>query len=168
MYACVRTVKLVIPLMLCYWCTNNLFMQKMYMFAMHCEWLCERPSDFKTVYIPYAYVIVHFIVCQCQLDYFQTEANRQMHIALLKQIVSFLNRVKEHIECQKNEPKADIPPVRALPKSFNLADLPRSRSVLHVNKNIEYSINTTKKISTRKISKSISNVNGYKDCSGVW
>ncbi|XP_072931308.1 uncharacterized protein [Epargyreus clarus] len=98
----------------------------------------------------------------------QTEANRQMHIALLKQIVTFLNRVKEHIECQKNDTKKDVPPARALPKSFNLADLPRSRSVLHVNKNIEYSISTTKKISTRKISKSISNVNGYKDCSAVW
>nr|BAM19687.1 unknown unsecreted protein [Papilio xuthus] len=41
-------------------------------------------------------------------------------------------------------------------------------SVWHVNKNIEYAINPAKKISTRKISKSISNVNGYKDCNGLW
>ncbi|XP_038216390.1 uncharacterized protein LOC119835558 isoform X1 [Zerene cesonia] len=100
----------------------------------------------------------------------QTEANRQMHIALLQQIVTFLNRVKEHIECQKNEPspRCDKGSPRIAQRSLNMTDLPRSRSVVHVNKNIEYSISPTKKISTRKISKSISNVNGYKDCSNVW
>ncbi|RVE46064.1 hypothetical protein evm_009288 [Chilo suppressalis] len=94
----------------------------------------------------------------------QTEANRQMHIALLKQIVSFLNRVKDHIDNQKIEsPRKET--TRISPRSFNAADLPRSRSVLHVNKNLEYSI-PAKKISAKKISKSISNVNGYKDCIG--
>ncbi|CAG4942598.1 unnamed protein product [Colias eurytheme] len=100
----------------------------------------------------------------------QTEANRQMHIALLQQIVTFLNRVKEHIECQKSEPspRSEKGSPRIVQRSLNMTDLPRSRSVVHVNKNIEYSISPTKKISTRKISKSISNVNGYKDCNNVW
>ncbi|XP_041987307.1 uncharacterized protein LOC121739059 [Aricia agestis] len=96
----------------------------------------------------------------------QTEANRQMHIALLKQIVSFLSRVKEHIEYQQNEP--EIITEKLYQKSLNITDLPRSRSVFHVNKNMEYSISPTKKISTRKISKSISNVNGQKDCTSIW
>ncbi|XP_030040327.1 uncharacterized protein LOC115455772 [Manduca sexta] len=94
----------------------------------------------------------------------QTESNRQMHIALLKQIVTFLSRVKEHIECQKPE---DLKELSRMQRSFNLADLPRSRSVLYVNKNADYSLSPTKKINTRKISKSINNVNGYKECS-VW
>ncbi|CAG4984179.1 unnamed protein product [Parnassius apollo] len=99
----------------------------------------------------------------------QTEANRQMHIALLKQIVTFLNRVKDHFDGQKNE---DLPrkhvPSRVLAKSLNFNDLPRSRSVLHVNKNIDLTISPVRKISARKISKSISNVNGYKNCNGLW
>ncbi|XP_061720452.1 uncharacterized protein LOC133527449 isoform X1 [Cydia pomonella] len=104
----------------------------------------------------------------------QTEANRQMHIALLNQIVSFLNRVKDHIECHKtdfnttNENMKDISKERALPRSFNAADIPRSRSVVHVNKHLEYSLRPAKKLGTRKISKSISNVNGYKDCNSTW
>lgn len=100
----------------------------------------------------------------------QTEANRQMHIALLQQIVTFLNRVKEHIECQKNEPDVRLDTVSPMvfPRTINIADLPRSRSVFHVSKNLDYSISPAKKISTRKISKSISNVNGYKDCSSIW
>ncbi|XP_028158964.1 uncharacterized protein LOC114351827 [Ostrinia furnacalis] len=97
----------------------------------------------------------------------QTEANRQMHIALLKQIVTFLNRVRDHIDHQKNESTRKESMSTRIPKSFNVADLPRSRSVLHVNKNLEY-LTPTKKISTRKISKSISNVNGFRDASGVW
>ncbi|KAM3968772.1 uncharacterized protein ACR2FA_000639 [Aphomia sociella] len=97
----------------------------------------------------------------------QTEANRQMHIALLKQIVTFLNRVKDHIEYQKNDsPRKETPKI--LPRTYNFADLPRSKSVLHVNKNLEYLTPPTKKISTRKISKSISNVNGFKDFNGSW
>ncbi|KAI5646990.1 hypothetical protein NE865_01245 [Phthorimaea operculella] len=100
----------------------------------------------------------------------QTEANRQMHIALLKQIVTFLNRVKDHIKQQNMETniRKDVPPGRLLPRSFNVADLPRSRSVVHVNKGHEYTLSTTKKISTRKISKSISNVNGFKDINSTW
>ncbi|KAJ2954212.1 hypothetical protein O0L34_g2451 [Tuta absoluta] len=100
----------------------------------------------------------------------QTEANRQMHIALLKQIVTFLNRVKDHIKQQnmENNIRKDVPPGRLLPRSFNVADLPRSRSVVHVNKGHEYTLSTTKKISTRKISKSISNVNGFKDINNMW
>ncbi|XP_063372725.1 uncharacterized protein LOC134660827 isoform X2 [Cydia amplana] len=104
----------------------------------------------------------------------QTEANRQMHIALLNQIVTFLNRVKDHIECHKtdfnesNENMKDISKERVLPRSFNAADIPRSRSVVHVNKHVEYSLRPAKKLGTRKISKSISNVNGYKDCNTTW
>ncbi|XP_013161949.1 PREDICTED: uncharacterized protein LOC106113652 [Papilio xuthus] len=99
----------------------------------------------------------------------QTEANRQMHIALLKQIVTFLNRMKEHFDAEKNEDllRKNISP-RILARSLNFNDFPRAHSVWHVNKNIEYAINPAKKISTRKISKSISNVNGYKDCNGLW
>ncbi|XP_075990686.1 uncharacterized protein LOC142986218 [Anticarsia gemmatalis] len=100
----------------------------------------------------------------------QTEANRQMHIALLKQVVTFLSRVKEHIEHQNPEagPDKEIVSSREILNSaVNVSDLPRSRSVLHVNKH-EYSLNSSKKLSTRKISKSISNVNGYKDCIDVW
>lgn len=93
-----------------------------------------------------------------------------MHIALLKQIVSFLSRVKEHIEGQKPElgTRKESMPAKIIQRSFNVADLPRSRSVAHVNNNTEYSLSPTKKISTRKISKSISNVNGYRDCYGAW
>ncbi|XP_032527445.2 uncharacterized protein LOC116777820 [Danaus plexippus] len=100
----------------------------------------------------------------------QTEANRQMHIALLKQIVTFLSRVKEHIEFQSSEPgvRLDNLSSNVLPSSLNITDLPRSRSVFHVSKNLDYSISPSKKMSTRKISKSISNVNGYKDCSSSW
>ncbi|XP_045784416.1 uncharacterized protein LOC123880359 [Maniola jurtina] len=100
----------------------------------------------------------------------QTEANRQMHIALLQQIVTFLNRVKEHIENQKTDTAVplDTMPPEVFPKSLNITDLPRSRSVFHVSRNLDYSLSPTKKISTRKISKSISNVNGYKDCSSFW
>ncbi|XP_063546667.1 uncharacterized protein LOC134754330 [Cydia strobilella] len=104
----------------------------------------------------------------------QTEANRQMHIALLNQIVTFLNRVKYHIECHKtdfNESSENMKYIskeRALPRSFNAADIPRSRSVVHVNKHVEYSLRPAKKLGTRKISKSISNVNGYKDCNTTW
>ncbi|XP_039764093.1 uncharacterized protein LOC120636611 [Pararge aegeria] len=100
----------------------------------------------------------------------QTEANRQMHIALLQQIVTFLNRVKEHIENQKNETEVQLDTMSSIvfPKSFNITDLPRTRSVFHVSKNIDYTLSPTKKISTRKFSKSISNVNGYKDCSSFW
>ncbi|XP_048006162.1 uncharacterized protein LOC125241638 [Leguminivora glycinivorella] len=104
----------------------------------------------------------------------QTEANRQMHIALLNQIVTFLNRVKNHIECHKadfnesNENIKDISKERILQKSFNAADIPRSRSVVHVNKHLEYSLRPAKKLGTKKISKSISNVNGYKDYNSTW
>ncbi|XP_004933181.2 uncharacterized protein LOC114252831 [Bombyx mandarina] len=94
----------------------------------------------------------------------QTEANRQMHIALLRQVVTFLSRVKEHIEGQKTEGETEA---TRMNRSFNVTDLPRSRSVLHVNKNLEYTLSPVKKINSRKISKSISNVNGYKDCN-VW
>ncbi|KAJ0183617.1 hypothetical protein K1T71_000040 [Dendrolimus kikuchii] len=87
----------------------------------------------------------------------QTEANRQMHIALLKQIVSFLSRVKEHIECQNFDSK----------DRARANNLPRSLSVAHVNKNVDFQLSPVKKINAKKISKSISNVNGYKD-SGVW
>ncbi|XP_059059932.1 uncharacterized protein LOC131853129 [Achroia grisella] len=97
----------------------------------------------------------------------QTEANRQMHIALLKQIVTFLNRVKDHIEFQKNDNTSKESP-KVLPRTYNFNDLPRSKSVLHVNKNPEYLTPPTKKISTRKISKSISNVNGFKEFNGNW
>lgn len=83
-----------------------------------------------------------------------------MHIALLKQIVTFLSRVKDHIESQKPEECKEI---NRIQRSFNLADLPRSRSVLYVDKNIDCSHN--KKIHTRKISKSINNVSGFKDYS---
>ncbi|XP_047524690.1 uncharacterized protein LOC125062669 [Pieris napi] len=95
----------------------------------------------------------------------QTETNRQMHIALLKQIVTFLNRVKEHIECQKTD--LDPEEFSKIVQKSNL-DLPRSKSVFHVDKNVEYSISPTKKISTKKISKSINNVNGFKDCNNFW
>ncbi|XP_052752641.1 uncharacterized protein LOC113518656 [Galleria mellonella] len=95
----------------------------------------------------------------------QTEANRQMHIALLKQIVTFLNKVKDHIEYQKNE-SADKEPPKPFPRAYKHHDLPRSKSVLHVNKNVE--LPPTKKISPKKISKSISNVNGFKDFNGSW
>ncbi|KAI8430571.1 hypothetical protein MSG28_000793 [Choristoneura fumiferana] len=100
----------------------------------------------------------------------QTEANRQMHIALLNQIVTFLNKVKDHIECKKTDSgsKDGIPQARVLLRSFNSADLPRSKSVVHVNKHLEYSLNPPKRFGTRKISQSISNVNGYKDCTGTW
>lgn len=93
-----------------------------------------------------------------------------MHIALLKQIVTFLSRVKEHIEFQSSEPgvRLDNLSSNVLPSSLNITDLPRSRSVFHVSKNLDYSISPSKKMSTRKISKSISNVNGYKDCSSSW
>jgi hypothetical protein len=102
------------------------------------------------------------------MHYFQTEANRQMHIALLQQIVTFLNRVRDHIDYQKNDTtKTELMSTRIPPRSFNVADLPRSKSVLHVNKNSEY-LTPAKKISTKKISKSISNVNGYKECVGLW
>lgn len=104
------------------------------------------------------------------VTYFQTEANRQMHIALLKQVVTFLSRVKEHIECQNPEAGPNIEAEsrrECSPNAHTVVDLPRSRSVLHVNKH-EYSLIAGKKLSTRKISKSISNVNGFKDCSGVW
>lgn len=88
-----------------------------------------------------------------------------MHIALLKQIVTFLNRIKEHMDIQKQEEtKCEIVPSKLLPRSFNSADLPRSRSVLHVNKNVEYTITHSKKMNSRKISQSISNVNGLKEC----
>lgn len=100
----------------------------------------------------------------------QTEANRQMHIALLKQVVTFLSRVKEHIEYQSPEigSNQEIVCSRAvLSNAIDVSDLPRSRSVFHVNKH-EYSLSASKKLNTKKISKSISNVNGYKDCHGVW
>ncbi|CAD0194462.1 unnamed protein product [Chrysodeixis includens] len=98
----------------------------------------------------------------------QTEANRQMHIALLKQVVTFLSRVKEHIACQSSAASVATESVATREVSPSAhADLPRSRSVLHVNKH-EYSLTSGKKMSTRKISKSISNVNGFKDCNGVW
>lgn len=87
----------------------------------------------------------------------QTEANRQMHIALLKQIVSFLSRVKEHIECQTPDSK----------DRSKLNNLPRSPSVAHVNKDYDIPHSPMKKVNARKISKSVSNVNGYNDCS-VW
>lgn len=93
-----------------------------------------------------------------------------MHIALLKQVVTFLSRVKEHIEHQSAEPDAnkEITTTGELsPKTAKVSDLPRSRSVLHVNKH-EFSLSTNKKLSTRKISKSISNVNGYKDFNSTW
>lgn len=104
------------------------------------------------------------------LNYLQTEANRQMHLALLKQIVTFLNRVKEHIESQNETTKAkkETVPGRLSASSFSTADLPRSRSVVHVNKNIEFTPYSSNKNNTRKISKSISNVNGFKDCSQFW
>lgn len=104
------------------------------------------------------------------VNYFQTEANRQMHIALLKQVVTFLSRVKEHIEHQSPdaEPNKEILSSReVLPRAINVSELPRSRSVLHVNKH-EYSLIASKKLSTSKISKSISNVNGFKECNGIW
>ncbi|CAB3258958.1 unnamed protein product [Arctia plantaginis] len=100
----------------------------------------------------------------------QTESNRQMHIALLKQVVTFLSRVKEHIEHQSPEPdvnKEITATGENLSKTTKVSDLPRSRSVLHVNKH-EFSLSTNKKLSTRKISKSISNVNGYKDFNSTW
>ncbi|PZC75928.1 hypothetical protein B5X24_HaOG205321 [Helicoverpa armigera] len=99
----------------------------------------------------------------------QTEANRQMHIALLKQVVTFLSRVKEHIECQSPEttPSPEEVPHRDASPCHSVVDLPRSRSVLHVNKH-EYSLTTGKRLSARKMSKSINNVNGYKDCNGTW
>ncbi|KAJ8737308.1 hypothetical protein PYW07_000579 [Mythimna separata] len=99
----------------------------------------------------------------------QTEANRQMHIALLKQVVSFLSRVKEHIECQGSDAGPAVEPAshREASPSAHSVDLPRSRSVLHVNKH-EYTLTTGKRLSTRKMSKSISNVNGFKDYNGVW
>ncbi|XP_023933849.2 uncharacterized protein LOC112042892 isoform X2 [Bicyclus anynana] len=99
----------------------------------------------------------------------QTETNRQMHIALLQQIVTFLNRVKDHIESQKTdaEIQLDTTPID-LPKSLNMTDLPRTRSVFHVSRNVDYTLSPTKKISTRKFSKSISNVNGSKDCNNFW
>lgn len=92
-----------------------------------------------------------------------------MHIALLKQVVSFLSRVKEHIECQSPEAGPNVEAVshrEASPSTLSV-DLPRSRSVLHVNKH-EYSLTAGKRLSTRKMSKSISNVNGFKDNNGVW
>ncbi|XP_022126247.1 uncharacterized protein LOC111000942 [Pieris rapae] len=95
----------------------------------------------------------------------QTETNRQMHIALLKQIVTFLNRVKEHIECQKTDLEPEE--LSNIVQKSNL-DLPRSKSVFHVDKSVEYSISPTKKISTKKISKSINNVNGFKECNHFW
>lgn len=94
-----------------------------------------------------------------------------MHIALLKQIVTFLNRVKEHI-IENQKPEADLQedsmPPMAFQKEPNVTDLPRTRSVFHVSKHHDYTLSPTKKMSTRKISKSISNVNGYKDCSSFW
>lgn len=116
------------------------------------------------------YIYFLFYKCQSERNNFQTEANRQMHIALLKQIVTFLNRVKEHIECQKNESEIRLDKISpmVLSKPLNISDLPRSRSVLHVSKNLDYSISSTKKMSTRKISKSINNVNGYRDCNSIW
>lgn len=75
-----------------------------------------------------------------------------------------MSRVKEHIEGQKTEGETEA---TRMNRSFNVTDLPRSRSVLHVNKNLEYTLSPVKKINSRKISKSISNVNGYKDCN-VW
>ena len=111
-----------------------------------------------------------FNKCQSKCNNFQTEANRQMHIALLKQIVTFLNRVKEHIECQKSESDIRLDKLlpMALSKSLNISDLPRSRSVLHVSKHLDGTISSTKKISTRKMSKSINNVNGFIDGSSIW
>ncbi|XP_053624908.1 uncharacterized protein LOC128683368 [Plodia interpunctella] len=97
----------------------------------------------------------------------QTEANRQMHIALLKQIVTFLNRVKDHIECQKSDSPMSEVHHNLTPHAFNIADLPRSKSVFHVDKTRDYNT-PVKKIDTKKISKSISNVNGFKDCQGLW
>lgn len=99
----------------------------------------------------------------------QTEANRQMHIALLKQVVTFLSRVKEHIECQSPDTGSTVEavPHREASPSSRSVDLPRSRSVLHVNKHV-YALNTDKRLSARKISKSINNVNGVKDSNGVW
>lgn len=103
------------------------------------------------------------------VTYFQTEANRQMHIALLKQVVTFLSRVKEHIECQSPDTGSTVEavPHREASPSSRSVDLPRSRSVLHVNKHV-YALNTDKRLSARKISKSINNVNGVKDSNGVW
>lgn len=91
-----------------------------------------------------------------------------MHIALLKQVVSFLSRVKEHIECQSPDAAPNVETVsHREASSGGYVDLPRSRSVLHVNKP-EYSLTTGKRLSTRKMSKSICNVNGFKDYNGVW
>lgn len=77
--------------------------------------------------------------------------------------------MKEHFDGEKNEDllRKNVPP-RMIARSLNFNDFPRAHSVWHVNKNIEYAITPAKKISTRKISKSISNVNGYKDCNGLW
>ncbi|XP_037977784.2 uncharacterized protein LOC105384132 [Plutella xylostella] len=99
----------------------------------------------------------------------QTETNRQMHLALLKQIVSFLNRVKEHMEYQnpQESPKKEILCSRS-PRSFNSVDLPRSRSVLHFNKNTEYSLSPAKNMNSKKISKSITNVNGFQEVNSIW
>lgn len=92
-----------------------------------------------------------------------------MHLALLKQIVSFLNRVKEHMEYQnpQESPKKEILCSRS-PRSFNSVDLPRSRSVLHFNKNTEYSLSPAKNMNTKKISKSITNVNGFQEVNSIW
>lgn len=93
-----------------------------------------------------------------------------MHIALLQQIVTFLNRVKEHIENQKTEAESQEDSMSPMvsQKELNGTDLPRARSVFHVSKHLDNTLSPTKKMSTRKISKSISNVNGYKDCSSFW
>lgn len=89
--------------------------------------------------------------------FLQTEANRQMNLALLRQIVAFLNRVKEYLDLQKETASDEVMSERRLPRLFHHVDMPRSRSVVHVNKTLDFSLSPPSKLNSKKNLKSTIN-----------
>lgn len=84
----------------------------------------------------------------------QTEANRQMHIALLEQVMQFLNRIQVQLDAQSaRNPEDRILTADVLPTKGS--DLPRSQSVIQMNKNHH----PRKALGTKTMSKSSYNVN---------
>lgn len=91
----------------------------------------------------------------------QTEANRQMHIALLEQVMQFLNRIQIQLDGQSARNLDDrIVPAEVLPTKGS--DLPRSQSVIQMNKNHHQ----RKALGTKMMSKSSYNVNAVSRTSG--
>lgn len=91
----------------------------------------------------------------------QTEANRQMHLALLKQVVSFLTRIKEHMQHRSQELNKSLS-TKFISKTRE--EIPRSHSVLHVNKNnTDFTMSPTRKLSSKRSFASVNNVNGLKE-----